>query len=129
MNDNKPPTSDELALRRTVLALDRTLMAWTRTSLSLISFGFTIYKFLQYAREEGAAPAMRIEGPRHLGMAMIGMGVVFLLLASIQFWREMKRLEPSRRRGPWRLSMAVAMLLAVLGLLALANVAFSVGPF
>ena len=28
-----------------MVALDRTLMAWVRTATSLISFGFTIYKF------------------------------------------------------------------------------------
>lgn len=129
MNEKKPPTSDELAVERTVMAADRTLMAWTRTALSLISFGFTIYKFLQYAREEGTAPAMRIEGPRHFGMAMISLGVVFLLLASLQFWAEMKLLRPGRGMGPWRLSLMLALLLTVLGLLALLNVVFRVGPF
>ena len=47
-------TTDELAHDRTymacgrsVMALERTLMAWIRTSLSLIGFGFAIFKFLQ----------------------------------------------------------------------------------
>lgn len=31
----------DLALERTVMAASRSLMAWIRTSLSLISFGFT----------------------------------------------------------------------------------------
>ena len=38
----------ELALKRTLLAHQRTLMAWIRTSASMISFGFTIYKFFEY---------------------------------------------------------------------------------
>jgi len=37
----------DLAATRTLMAADRTLMAWARTSLSLSSFGFTIYKGLQ----------------------------------------------------------------------------------
>ena len=45
-------TNEELALRRTFLAHERTLMAWIRTSVSLISFGFTIYKFFQYLAQE-----------------------------------------------------------------------------
>ena len=45
-----------LAYERTALANDRTLMAWIRTSTSLISFGFTIYKFFQEFR--------KAEGPR-----------------------------------------------------------------
>lgn len=128
MSDAKPLSSDELALRRTVLAVDRTLMAWIRTALALISFGFTSYKFLQYVREE-ARPPVQVEGPRNLGMALISMGVLFLLLASLQSWREFKRLEPHQKIKPWRLSLALALLLALLGVLALANVAFRIGPF
>jgi putative membrane protein len=36
--------STRLALVRTRLAFERTLMAWVRTSVSLITFGFTLYK-------------------------------------------------------------------------------------
>lgn len=130
MSEGKAFTPDELALQRTVMAVDRTLMAWTRTALSLISFGFTIYKFLQYTQEEGSAKMlMRLEGPRHLGIAMIGLGVVFLLLASIRSWLAMRSLQPHRRLSALRLSLVLALLLALLGMLALANVAFRVGPF
>lgn len=129
MSENRPVSSDELALERTVMSADRTLMAWTRTALSLISFGFTIYKFLQYTREAGVSPRVGLEGPRHLGMAMIGLGVVFLLLACVQFWREMRKLQPRRRASAWRLPLVLALSLAMLGLLALANVVFRIGPF
>jgi Domain of unknown function (DUF202) len=39
--------STKLAYDRTRLAYERTLMAWVRTGVSLISFGFTIYKILR----------------------------------------------------------------------------------
>ncbi len=39
--------STKLAIARTRLSYERTLMAWVRTAISLISFGFTIYKFFQ----------------------------------------------------------------------------------
>jgi Domain of unknown function (DUF202) len=45
------PDATRLAVDRTRLAADRTLLAWIRTATSLISFGFTIYKFFQYLRE------------------------------------------------------------------------------
>ena len=49
-------TSTKLAVERTRLAHERTLMAWVRTATSLISFGFTVYKFFDYLREsQGAA--------------------------------------------------------------------------
>src|SRR5262249_28618447 len=37
--------STELALERTRAAYERTMMAWIRTATSLITFGFTVYKF------------------------------------------------------------------------------------
>jgi putative membrane protein len=130
MSEDRPPSSDELAVQRTVMAMDRTLMAWTRTALSLISFGFTIYKFLQYAAEQGAKPGTGpLQGPRHLGMAMISLGVIFLLLASVDFWRDVRRLQPHRRCSALRLSFVMAILLSLMGVLALSNVAFRVGPF
>ena len=39
------------ALERTFMAADRTLMAWVRTAISMIGFGFTLYKFLQYIHQ------------------------------------------------------------------------------
>lgn len=128
MSQEQTSPSDELALQRTVMAADRTLMAWTRTCVSLISFGFTIYKFLQYVRAEGASPGSA-EGPRRLAMAMVGLGVAFLLVACLQFWQSMRRLQPRLRSSAWRLSLVLALMFAALGLLALANVAFRIGPF
>jgi len=40
-------TGTRLAVDRTWLAHERTMLAWVRTAASLISFGFTIYKFFQ----------------------------------------------------------------------------------
>jgi uncharacterized membrane protein YidH (DUF202 family) len=63
----------DLALRRTVMAADRTLMAWVRTALSMISFGFTIYKLLQsfHGRPQPGGlvpgwPGHRLDGAGHL---------------------------------------------------------------
>jgi uncharacterized membrane protein YidH (DUF202 family) len=39
--------STELAFQRTRAAYERTMMSWIRTSTSLITFGFSIYKFFQ----------------------------------------------------------------------------------
>ena len=70
MND-APPTSNQLAadrttmaFDRTVMALERTLMGWIRTSLSLISFGFTIFKFLE-ALHKGGDTHIRENAPRN----------------------------------------------------------------
>ena len=56
MSTDALPLSNQLALDRTRLAYERTLMAWVRTATSLISFGFTIYKFFAYLKREEAPP-------------------------------------------------------------------------
>lgn len=130
MKDQGLLTSDDLALERTVMAADRTLMAWTRTALSLISFGFTIYKFLQYQQAEGKVHSVGLlRGPRNMGIAMVGLGVIFLLMASVHFWREVRRLKADRRGSALRLPLALAALLSLLSVLALLNLAFQIGPF
>jgi len=58
----------DLALLRTLNAAERTLMAWIRTAISMIGFGFTIYKFFQYQSEEivAAHPRRARQGPRRV---------------------------------------------------------------
>jgi putative membrane protein len=52
---------------RTIMAADRTLMAWIRTSLSMLSFGFTIYKFLDAMIERRPArPLQQPAAGRHV---------------------------------------------------------------
>ena len=53
------PDQLTLALERTYLANERTLMAWIRTATSLITFGFTLYKFFEYLHETDPARVTR----------------------------------------------------------------------
>ena len=54
-----PDVATRLAADRTWLADERTLMAWIRTATSLISFGFTIYKFFEFEAGEKAFASTR----------------------------------------------------------------------
>ena len=111
------PNNNQLAVGRTVLALDRTLMAWVRTALSLISFGFTIYKFLQSIEKDVAAAALRPSGPRSLGLFLIVMGTGPLILAIVQFCLAMRRkLGVSLARLLLNPSLILAAAIAILGL-------------
>ena len=87
--------TDDLALRRTFLAHERTLMAWIRTSTSLISFGFTIYKFFEYLVQTKLVdrPPHRFFGPRSFALCMISVGVTALATAAIDYQRSLKILE------------------------------------
>jgi hypothetical protein len=71
-------TSTKLAIDRTRLAHERTLMAWVRTATSLISFGFTVYKFFQYLQESQGVAVKGAIGPREFAALMIGIGITAL---------------------------------------------------
>ena len=119
-----PLNSNQMALDRTRLAHERTLMAWVRTATSLISFGFTIYKFFQYLQEKSQTPADRIFGPREFALIMIGIGLLALLLATIQHRRDMVRLRSQYPGVPYSLATVLAGLLSILGVVAFVAVVF-----
>ena len=115
--------STKLAIERT--RLERTLMAWVRTATSLISFGFSVYKFFQYLRESDGAPMSGAIGPREFGGAMIGIGIAALILATIGHSRSMGVLRADYGANiPYSLSTVVAGLVGVLGVILLVAVVF-----
>jgi putative membrane protein len=98
MTSQKPEMGETLAVGRTILAMDRTLMAWVRTSLSLISFGFTIYKFLDTLASRNAVFTLKPTAPRNIGLFLTTVGTISLGMALLQFWHAMeRRLGVSRR--------------------------------
>jgi putative membrane protein len=113
------PDQLKLAFERTYLAYERTLMAWIRTATSLITFGFALYKFFFYMRMQ--EPALRDEqllGPRVFGEIMIGIGVVALTIATVQYRQQIRRLRLHYPEAPSSLSLALSALIALLGILA-----------
>jgi putative membrane protein len=113
------PDATRLALDRTRLAYERTLMAWTRTATSLISFGFTIYKFFQYLREGSPSADTGLLGPRGFALVMIAIGLTALLLATLQHRQSMTALRDEYGSVPYSLAAVVAALIALLGVLGL----------
>jgi putative membrane protein len=79
--------SNHFAWLRTRLALERTIMAWVRTSASLIGFGFTIVQFFQRVQSSAAStvPVYLPDAPRDFGLALIGSGVLGLVVALWQY--------------------------------------------
>ena len=128
MTDAELKTSDILALDRTRLAAERTLMAWVRTALSMIGFGFTIYKFLQVVQEQSTLPVLRPQAPRNLGLMLVGIGTFAVIIACVQHWQYVGKLRPDQPYKPWDLAFIVAVLIALLGLLMFGSIVLRAGP-
>jgi putative membrane protein len=117
------PDATQLAIDRTRLAFERTMMAWVRTATSLITFGFTVYKFFQFEKGRGET-VQHLIGPREFALMMISIGIFSLLLATLQHRQSMKTLRVHYRgvRIPASLAAIVGGLIALLGVLALTAV-------
>jgi putative membrane protein len=82
----RPTAADHFAWLRTRLALERTIMSWLRTATALIGFGFAIVQYLNHlAQAPGAHPPYLPEAPRFLGLALIGCGILALLVSVWQY--------------------------------------------
>ena len=62
------------------------MSSWILTSITLIGFGFTIVLlFDEFSRFTGVEPPIRPLAPFHFGLALIGAGVVALVIAGWQY--------------------------------------------
>lgn len=107
-----------LAYERTALANDRTLMAWIRTSTSLTSFGFTIYKFFQeFRKAEGPELPHTLLSAREIGMVLIVFGFLGLFFALLQYRNDMNRIRSSYKVPGFNFTPVLAMLMLIFSLL------------
>jgi len=100
------------------------MLAWVRTATALITFGFSVQQFFRIARE-GVPEGNGFLGPQEFGLAMIIIGLLALLLATLEHRSAMQTLRaqyPVTEQYPnIPLSRAgmLAALIAILGLLVL----------
>jgi putative membrane protein len=115
----------KLAFDRTRLSYERTLMSWIRTATSLITFGFTIYKFFQIELARSGSRVHYLTGPTVFALLMIVIGLLSLLMATLEHRRELNALNAEYPGGARRsLARVFAALISVLGLLSLIIVLF-----
>ena len=111
-----------LALRRSFLATERTLMAWIRTSISMIGFGFTLAKLFQSLASSNVlvrGPAGKVWTAEGVGMVLVSLGTAALIIGVFDHRREIKQLQAAGLPRRFSLTMAVASVLAILGVMAL----------
>jgi putative membrane protein len=121
-NTSQLDATTRLAFDRTRVAFDRTMMAWIRTATSLITFGFSVYKFFQI--DLGHESHHRLIESREFALVMVGIGLASLLVGGIDHRRNMKSLMLQYPEMPRSGTGIVALLVAVLGIVALVAVLF-----
>ena len=125
-----------LSFQRTRMSADRTLMSIMRTALSLIGFGFTIYQVFSHLVQQALHVGFSSHAPRNFGMALVILGVLMLTLGigyHVQFMRALRkeRLQMAQEGlihadspYPVSLSLIIAVLLWMVGLLAISSMVF-----
>lgn len=127
-----------LSFQRTRMSADRTLMSIIRTALSLISFGFTIFHFFRFLRES-AAVTVNVHASRNFGVALVGIGILLLVIGIIGHIRFMLELRTEHAdlvsarmiphdRLPYSGTLAVSLLVLLLGLVAIISIVAHAGP-
>lgn len=108
-----------LAYQRTFLAQQNNQMAWVRTTLALISFGFSIAEVFRMAR---GGPTGQIHASRVFGDLMIAVGLAVLVLTDVQHRRALANLRAQCPDLPRSSARVTGLLLGLLGLAALIGV-------
>jgi putative membrane protein len=104
-----------MAATRTLMAADRTLMAWVRTSLSLNSFGFTIYKVLHALAESGTT-LPHGHTPRDVGLILTGLGTLAMVMGTVEYAQALRDLRRYIEIRITRPAFIMALLMSALGL-------------
>ena len=126
-----------MAFQRTRMSADCTLMSMIRTSLSLITFGFTIFQVFKSLAKAGTIQASL--APRRFGLAVAVLGVGMLVAGIVAHLRFNAGLRKRRRalmkegllRGDdFRASaiVIIAFALLAIGLMAVAGMALRLPP-
>lgn len=105
-------------------------MAWVRTAISMIGFGFTIYKFFQYLPSEiTTGKVLHLQAPRNLGLTLIAIGTLALAAATLQHRNFLKHIGAWEPHHLWSLSFLVALAVVLIGLLTFYGVWLRHGPY
>ena len=112
---NAPVQVDpDLGVMRTMMAADRTLMAWIRTSLSMFTFGYSLYKILQEVNEIGNL-GLHQAAPRNVGILLTVTGTVALTMGIIEYSATLRMLRRSYRFRLARPTLVMSVVLTLAG--------------
>jgi len=113
----------DLAFDRTLMAEDRTLMAWIRTTTALVTFGFSLPNlfFVLFQNRDAQLQVYSPIGIGILGLTLIGAGICFLGIASIQSYLRVQQLykvyEISKKSFGLNLTQSLSVFIMIFGIL------------
>jgi putative membrane protein len=117
-------------------ANERTLLAWIRTSIAIMAFGFALARFVfflrQWAAVDPAARPVRGLGSGWVGAALVFLGTLTSLLATLSFTRVRADIERGQLGAPSpalpvALGAAATLVGMAMGFLLLQSLAESAG--
>jgi putative membrane protein len=117
-------TSAQFSWMRSELSNVRTLLSWTRTSVSMIGFGFTIYNFYSGIFDEVGGTRGH-EAARNLGLALVAAGTLAMVIALWNYWNLNHFLEstetalriPSGLKRRWIYAYVLSAVMMGIGLI------------
>lgn len=117
-------TSAEYSWIRSDLSNLRTLLSWSRTAVSMIGFGFTIYNFFSGLLDATGEPRLR-EFSRNLGLGLVIAGTLAMLIGVWNYWTINTYLESSPVALPvarslkvrWAYAYVLAAVLVLIGVI------------
>jgi putative membrane protein len=126
MSQNEPPAAlhdDKKATEH--LANERTFLAWVRTSIAIMSLGFVVAKFSVWLGELASRfdPQAHARGPGAslpVGLAMMGLGAIFVALAARRYHRVTRDIERGKVTADRGLVLFVTIVVVALSLVMMA---------
>lgn len=114
----------QITLERLRIALEKLQLARAKVCITFIVLGFTFYKFFYARIEAGKRPLMEFPNGRHVGIILIGVGLVSLLLGTIQHRISLADLKQTYKEMVYSVSLILSYFILALALFLLLVVIF-----
>jgi putative membrane protein len=108
------------------MAAGRSLMAWIRTGLSMIGFGFTIYKFLQGLQMDMGISGLNEPLPRAIGVFLLILGTLSVSFGVVEYLQAIWPLYKKYGIRVKLMPIIFAALIAALGLTLLIGIVLKI---